>query len=128
MSTHLRQAVNKVAQAAVDSKVTNNVITNNMVTRGIATAVTTILNDSAFQQWVAHGASEVANVLVKEEPAPIYNRSAPDPLSDSPLQAEQQVAMTSPVFDPGESIVDAMIDQAQDMAPQPEMEYEMEME
>lgn len=41
---------------------------------------------------------------------------------------EQQPEVETPDFDPGECIVDSMIDHARDMAPEPEMEQEMEMD
>ena len=52
-------------------------------------------NDGSLQQWMAHGSTEVANMVLHGHPAPVYagNVSPPDQISSSEpaVQAETQV-------------------------------------
>lgn len=126
----------------VAKKVHKHPAINNMATRAIGRVLKDIATGPALYDWLAHGANELANCIVKGHPAPIYTKSyspaakseptihGPERTDDSPQQGF--AAMNQPEQElqidhaPETNILDRMIENAQEQSRGPEMEQEVE--
>lgn len=91
-----------------------------------------VRGDDSIRQWGAHGATELANMLLHGHPAPVYagNQSPPDQLTNEPVaQVESPVGVQPAAAEPDRGIKSYLFRKLDELRQQPEMnEPEMELE
>ncbi len=128
LQIHMQQGMDSVMQYGKE------VVTGQKLIEGLS------MNDRAFDGWMAHGSTEVANMLLHGHPAPVYARSlspldnsvgVQGPEQDTEVETTPQQVETS--HGPAESelsfqsSIGDLMSRLQDMAPSQTPEKEMNL-
>ena len=110
-----------------------------MLTRAIGSILKDIATGPALYDWLAHGAKELANTIVKGQPAPIYARSygssstpsggvhgPADEANPQGIETVRGPEQEPEIASANDNIVTDLIANAQDHTKGPEQEMEVE--